>query len=731
VTTRNDGAALRQLEALFNIGAIRELSDGQLLEQFSSARGEVAEVAFEALVERHGAMVLRVCRAQLVDPHDTQDAFQATFLILVKRARSLWVRDSLGPWLHQVAFRTAACSRSAVARRRKHERRAAEMAASLAGQEDRSNSELERVLHEEINRLPECYRVPIVLCDLQGQTCEEAARRMGRPIGTVKSWRFRGRARLRDRLIRLRLAPSVALGAALPLDAALTTLPQGAVRTAVRALSDWMTAGEVSASVRTLVEGVLKTMFLSKLRTTASAVFAVALLSAALGAVALVAADDSNETADGANSVARRPGNENEYRPTSHALTEPGKFWVLSLPEAIRIGLENADEVHVISVGGNGTPSKIAPRDRGVDLERFKAEVMAHVRSIEQQYRNLALARVQLAVANTTATSVERFVAHLTAELKLGRATIADLAEASQRLEQFKLDVVTRSSDLDTTERQLRNLLGLSPADGRQIVAVTPPTKDRLEPDWEECLAVMLVKQPELVRIKALVNEAESDVSADGLMRLERRKAYEKQVINQATHSLARLLKEIDANYEKFKTAARLRHAAALRLESQKAFYEEGRITVDRYLDAVTQHATSLAMEDQYKTDYNHSIVALEEAKGTLLEHDQITVVDGPKSAVSIASVPDFAVKGAWYEPPDAKKRTTREVIPSPAPAALAPASRTNVSESQAKAASPKADLGGKTYSFQVTIGAGSKPFEIRGSLTVTPAQSESPPSVR
>ena len=290
---RKDGAALRQLETLFNSGAIRELSDGQLLEHFSTGRGETAQVAFEALVERHGAMVLRVCRAQLVDPHDTQDAFQATFLVLAKRARSLWVRDSLGPWLYQVAFRTASCSRSAATRRRRHEGRAAEMATSLDRHEDRSNSELERVLHQEISRLPECYRVPIVLCDLQGLTCEEAARRMGRPIGTVKSWRFRGRARLRDRLIQLRLAPSVALGAAFPLEAALTTLPQAAVRTAIRALSDRMTAGEVSASVRTLVEGVLKTMLLMKLRTTAIAAFAVALLAAGLGAVAWVAADDS------------------------------------------------------------------------------------------------------------------------------------------------------------------------------------------------------------------------------------------------------------------------------------------------------------------------------------------------------------------------------------------------------------------------------------------------------
>src|SRR5205085_6989931 len=110
---------------LFNVGTIRELTDGQLLERFASDRGEAAELAFAALVERHGPMVLRVCRGVLADPDDTQDAFQATFLILVRKARALWVRDSLGPWLHQVAFRTASCARSAAVRRRRHERHAA------------------------------------------------------------------------------------------------------------------------------------------------------------------------------------------------------------------------------------------------------------------------------------------------------------------------------------------------------------------------------------------------------------------------------------------------------------------------------------------------------------------------------------------------------------------------------------------------------------------------------
>src|SRR5436309_2721002 len=106
-------------------------------------------------------MVLRVCRSLLRDEHEAHDAFQATFLVLVRRAGTLRVRDSLGPWLHQVACRVAACARSAAARRRRHERRAAERAARLG--EDEAREDLGPVLHEEIGRLPEHYRAAIVL----------------------------------------------------------------------------------------------------------------------------------------------------------------------------------------------------------------------------------------------------------------------------------------------------------------------------------------------------------------------------------------------------------------------------------------------------------------------------------------------------------------------------------------------------------------------------------------
>src|SRR5262249_15753086 len=118
---------------------------------------------------------------------------------------------------------------------------------------------------------------------------------------------------------------------------------------------------------------------------------------------------------------------------------------------------------------------------------------------------------------------------------------------------------------------------------------------------------------------------------------LLRSRAYYQQVVHQATHSLARFFLEIDANYKQFKTGSRLRAASAQRLDAQRASYEEGRITIDRFLDAVSQYATAVATEAQYKAAYNVSIAALEEAKGTLLAYDNIVIAEGPRKKKPIA----------------------------------------------------------------------------------------------
>ncbi len=196
MSTRRSGIALRQIHTLFNLGVIGDLTDGQLLERCATYTGEAAELAFAALLERHGPMVLRVCRGAGGDLHDAHDAFQATFLVLIKQARSLWVRDSLGPWLHRVALRISRRIRASNIRRREHERCTAKLRTEIV-RVDHEQKDLAAAVHEEIERMPDRFRVPVVLCDLEGHTHEQAARHLGIPIGTLKSRLMRAREVLR------------------------------------------------------------------------------------------------------------------------------------------------------------------------------------------------------------------------------------------------------------------------------------------------------------------------------------------------------------------------------------------------------------------------------------------------------------------------------------------------------------------------------------------------------
>jgi len=285
IVRRRDGALLRQLQTLYNLGSIKDLTDGQLLERFATDVDEVAELAFAALVERHEALVWRVCRAIVRDDHDAEDAFQATFLVLLRRARSLWVRDSLGPWLHQVAHRTASCLRRTVIRRRKHERRCAASDATRSVEVGTPRDpDREAAIHEEVNRLPEKYRAPVVLCDLEGRTHQEAARFLGWPIGTVKSRQSKGRAQLRDRLSRRGLGLAVAEAvveslkqtahAAIPME-----LSRGTVNAAMQQAGRLLAGFVVSAQALALSRGTLRAMLWTRLRFLAVAALAVGIAS--------------------------------------------------------------------------------------------------------------------------------------------------------------------------------------------------------------------------------------------------------------------------------------------------------------------------------------------------------------------------------------------------------------------------------------------------------------------
>jgi RNA polymerase sigma factor (sigma-70 family) len=253
---------IRQMQRLFQEGTVSGLTEWQLLQRYVVRRDEVA---FEALVARHGPMVLAVCRRLLDDPRDVEDAFQATFLVLLRRARSLREHHVLGLWLYGVVSRVALRVRSDTSHRRRRESLSLEFAAEAAAiDDDPGQRELAQVVDEECRRLPAKYSAPIVLVYLEGRTYEEAARELGWPVNTVKGRLVRARELLRSRLARRSLAPTAAgLIAALSREAKAAvpeTLTKETTQAALRWFAGHATAVAVADPVHALAEGVLKTM---------------------------------------------------------------------------------------------------------------------------------------------------------------------------------------------------------------------------------------------------------------------------------------------------------------------------------------------------------------------------------------------------------------------------------------------------------------------------------------
>jgi RNA polymerase sigma factor (sigma-70 family) len=282
------GAVTRQVDRLFGEGTVAGLGESQLLERFLHRRDEAA---FQAIVERHGPMVLGVCRRVLRDRHDAEDAFQATFLLLARKAGTIRGNGLLGPWLYRVAHRVAVRASLGSARRRGRERPDAE-AASEAPAPDGSpaDRDLPLAIHEELARLPEKYRVPVTLCYLEGLTHEEAAARLRWPVGTVKGRLSRARNRLRDRLaVRGLAAPVGLLAASLARDARAAMPPSlvdSTVQAATSVAAGKAATGLVSAAAVSLAEGVANAMFLKKIKTAAlAALLSTSLIGAGFGAI--------------------------------------------------------------------------------------------------------------------------------------------------------------------------------------------------------------------------------------------------------------------------------------------------------------------------------------------------------------------------------------------------------------------------------------------------------------
>jgi RNA polymerase sigma factor (sigma-70 family) len=280
-------------------------TDAQLLDRFVRTHDAAA---FELLVWRYGPLVLGVCRRLLRHTQDAEDAFQATFLTLVRKASSIGKHASLGSWLYKVAYRVALHARQASASRTAREQRVARGAAVCAAES--VDADLHAALVEEVSRLPEKYRAAVVLCYFLGKTHDEAARRLGCPRGTVAVRLLRAKERLRGRLERrgftlgaAALAAAIARREVMALPDTLLTRTMHAAL--LLAAGRGLAAGGVSLKAIALMEGTVKAMWWMQFRMAAGAVVALGMLGASGGWVAF-RTDGTESPARTASSVAQK-----------------------------------------------------------------------------------------------------------------------------------------------------------------------------------------------------------------------------------------------------------------------------------------------------------------------------------------------------------------------------------------------------------------------------------------
>jgi len=269
-------AVLTSIQQLFHRGAVSGLGDGELLERFATGNDEAA---FAALVAQHGPMVLGVCRRIVRDEHDVEDAFQATFMVLVKRVSSIRDPGRLGPWLHGVARRVAMRARAQAIRRRVRQGQSDELSVveepAMRHAYRTGGDDVLEVIDEEVARLPASYRDAVVLCDLEGRSYAEAARRLRCPLGTLQSRLARGRARLRSRLVKRGVAPFAVT--AILAEGARAAVPDALAKAAILSA----TTGAASAAAAALAVPIARSLAMSTVKTVAGTLI---LAAFALGA---------------------------------------------------------------------------------------------------------------------------------------------------------------------------------------------------------------------------------------------------------------------------------------------------------------------------------------------------------------------------------------------------------------------------------------------------------------
>lgn len=510
---------VRHVDHLFHHGTAGATGERQLLDKFL-ADGD--ETSFEAIVARHGPAVLRVCRQLLNDPNDVDDAFQATFLILVRKARSLHRRDALGGWLYGVAYRVAVRARRDRRMRPAPGSDAAELDQTGQVEED----ELRETVRREVARLPEKYRIPIILCYLEGLSHLEASERLGWPVGTVRGRMARGRDLLRNRLTRRGVTWSALTTTLMTTsDARSSTIPEALLESTVRAASRCVLTSSLARTLSgpaiTLTEGVLSSMLWNKLKFLALAVAGTSVLTAGLAVIsrhlppAASAAENASVNAHARNAL-RRP--------------------VQASP--IPVALNSADDAKAQSATANGKADSGRSKSNATEesrrekvaeeLSQYQADI--ELREIEVQAEKDEIKELMRLLRATELEAEEPIVGKNEREIDLVRN---QRDEALRRLEErlvrrkksfpdhhralakMKREVERLEQSLRTAPPAARD--GGAPADSSRAEAAAPHSGDEssvaqleearldvelLKADVQEKLALLVQAQRDLKRLE-------------------------------------------------------------------------------------------------------------------------------------------------------------------------------------------------------------------------------------
>jgi RNA polymerase sigma factor (sigma-70 family) len=392
-----------------------DLTDAQLLDSFLSRHDERA---FEALIYRHGPMVMGVCRRTLGCLEDAEDAFQATFLVLVRKAKSI-KRGMVGNWLYGVAYRTAMKAKVMRARKVARERRAREMARPKARQEE-VWEQLAPLIDKELNGLPDYYRSAVILCDLEGLSRKDAAHKLGWSEGTLSGRLAQARALLARRLSHTSLSISGgALAVLLSEQTASACLSTSVVASTSKAAilmatGQAYTAGLVSANVLSLTNGVLKAMLLTKLKLTTLALLGVAVLGVGINLMPGPAQAQKQEAA-----------NEKQPRVSNEALAELGQAQIEVAEAQVKVAESLMQEAEVaIQIAETDSKSKMAHFKRMEEMSKQATVSLAEVaeaRSAVDKAQNEILAkRTALRTAQAKVGVAKAQVKVVMAQVKLG-----------------------------------------------------------------------------------------------------------------------------------------------------------------------------------------------------------------------------------------------------------------------------------------------------------------------